>query len=328
MALHGVNLGGWLILERWMTPSVFNGTDATDEYGFMQTSGAIHTLRQHQKTFITEQDFAWMAKNGVQIVRIPVGYWILHGDSPYVSSIGRLDWAFSMCKRYTIKILLDIHGLPGSQNGHDHSGKVGKVLWYKNKDFIQQGQNITIELTKRYAHSPVLWGIQIVNEPQIGLLQIKLRRYCNRLYGQLIDILPSGVRIIFPDAFTPRLMSAAVWEHQPHPTYMDIHWYHFVGWGRVRPSLYKYIIKSHGQLIKRLQKWNGIIVGEWSGCYSQRIFDAYPVKTHDTMVRIHIEHQLRAYECADVWFYWSYKTERPGVWNYKSLVDSGIINLS
>jgi glucan 1,3-beta-glucosidase len=38
--LRGVNLGGWLILEKWMTPSVFEGTEATDEYTFAQTSGA------------------------------------------------------------------------------------------------------------------------------------------------------------------------------------------------------------------------------------------------------------------------------------------------
>ena len=29
--LRGVNLGGWLVLEKWMTPSVFEGLQATDE---------------------------------------------------------------------------------------------------------------------------------------------------------------------------------------------------------------------------------------------------------------------------------------------------------
>ena len=29
--LRGVNLGGWLVLEKWMTPSLFEGLSATDE---------------------------------------------------------------------------------------------------------------------------------------------------------------------------------------------------------------------------------------------------------------------------------------------------------
>ena len=29
--LRGVNLGGWLVLEKWMTPSLFEGLAATDE---------------------------------------------------------------------------------------------------------------------------------------------------------------------------------------------------------------------------------------------------------------------------------------------------------
>lgn len=327
MAMRGVNLGGWLILERWMTPTVFEGTDANDEFTFMQTPGALAKLRQHHKTFITKKDFEWMAQNKIEIVRIPVGYWVLDGDKPYASSTGRLDWAFKMCEQYGIKVLLDVHGLPGSQNGHDHSGKSGRAMWYKDSSNRKRGLDATLKIAERYASSPVLWGFQMMNEPRVGFLQIKLRRYYNQAYKKLTTILPAGVKIVFSDAFTPRLMSAAVWSNKRNPAYMDIHWYHFVGWGRLKPNVYKHLIAWHGRLIKSLRKWNGIIIGEWSGCYSQRIFDKYPVSTHNEMVRVHIERQLKAYRHADAWFYWSYKTEQPGVWNYKSLVDDGIVTL-
>ena len=29
--IHGVNLGNWLVLEKWMNPSLFAGVDAEDE---------------------------------------------------------------------------------------------------------------------------------------------------------------------------------------------------------------------------------------------------------------------------------------------------------
>lgn len=32
MKVKGVNLGNWLVLEKWMNPALFEGTTAEDEY--------------------------------------------------------------------------------------------------------------------------------------------------------------------------------------------------------------------------------------------------------------------------------------------------------
>ena len=32
MKVKGVNLGNWLVLEKWMSPALFAGTTAEDEY--------------------------------------------------------------------------------------------------------------------------------------------------------------------------------------------------------------------------------------------------------------------------------------------------------
>ena len=32
MNVKGVNLGNWLVLEKWMSPALFEGTTAEDEY--------------------------------------------------------------------------------------------------------------------------------------------------------------------------------------------------------------------------------------------------------------------------------------------------------
>ena len=39
--LHGVNLSGWLVLEEWMTPSVFEGLKAVDETSFCVEMGSL-----------------------------------------------------------------------------------------------------------------------------------------------------------------------------------------------------------------------------------------------------------------------------------------------
>lgn len=329
-ALRGVNLGGWLLLERWMTPSVFEGTDAIDEYTFMHTPGAREKLREHQKNFIREEDFRWLAQNGVDAIRIPVGYWIFEGDVPYVSCIGRLDWAFRMAEAYGIRVLVCLHGAPGSQNGHDHSGRIGNAEWYRHREHRDQTVVTLIRLAQRYRDSEAFWGIELLNEPKPGVLQWKLRRFYNQAYRQLVAILRPHTRIIFHDAFTPRMLSAAIWDREDYPVMMDIHWYHFTFWAHKwlpLPWYYRCVVAWHARLITRLQRWQGIIVGEWNGIVAGAMLDRFPTTSHEAIVKEHIHRQVLAYDAADAWFYWSYKTDARGIWHFRSLVEDGVIVL-
>jgi aryl-phospho-beta-D-glucosidase BglC (GH1 family) len=56
------------------------------------------TWQNHWNTYIVEDDFSFMAANGLNAVRIPVGWWITSGDNPpapYVGgSLQALDNAF------------------------------------------------------------------------------------------------------------------------------------------------------------------------------------------------------------------------------------------
>ena len=57
--LRGVNLGNWLLLEKWMRPSLFEGTSAKDEYTLCEVLGPAAGARmlRHRDTFIQEEDF-------------------------------------------------------------------------------------------------------------------------------------------------------------------------------------------------------------------------------------------------------------------------------
>lgn len=327
--LQGVNLGGWLLLEKWMTPTLFMGTDAVDEYTFMQTPGAREKLRAHQREFIREGDFAWMAKNGVNAVRIPVGYWTLHGDAPYVSCVGKLDWAFTMAKKYGIQVLVSFHGAQGSQNGQDHSGRIGPAVWRKNKQLQIESLQSLLELATRYCGHDYFWGIEILNEPVSQPIQWRLRRYYKKAYKELRGILPPNAKIVFSDAFTPRLMNGAIWGATRTDTVMDIHWYHFSApLFKVLPlKQYYRLVAWHGRLLTRLRRTQMVIVGEWSGIIAGQILNKYPVAQHNELIKDHIARQQHAYQHADGWFYWSYKTEARGVWHFRSMVEDGQIHL-
>lgn len=330
---RGVNLGGWLVLEKWMTPSLFAGTDAIDEYTFMQTSGAVEKLRNHQKNFIREEDFRWMARHGINAVRIPIGYWIFEGDDPYRSSIGRLDWAVRMARQYGIDVLICLHGAPGSQNGRDHSGRIGPALWYKSQLVRDKTTEVLVELARRYRDEPVVWGIELLNEPKLGLFNITLRRFYAQARQQMIAVARPGLAIVFSDAFTPRLMSGALSPTQSHPVVMDTHWYHFLIWKHMQRWIplkfyYWWWVTQRGRMLERLSRQQPIIVGEWNGIIGGEKLSRYPEDQHKAIVREHIRRQLAAYRPLKGWFYWSYKHERPGVFHFRSLVEDGTIELT
>jgi glucan 1,3-beta-glucosidase len=327
MKLRGVNLGGWLVLERWMTPALFDGTDAIDEHSLLHTKDAAKRLRHHHKTFIQEEDFRWMQANGINAIRIPVGYWIFEGDGPYIPSISRLDWVFLMAKKYQIQVLICLHGAPGSQNGRDHSGRVGRANWYRSAEYRTETIACLEKLARRYRDHPQLWGIELLNEPKIGILQWKLRRFYNQAYRRLITILHPRTKIVFHDAFTPRMLSAAIWESPVHPVVMDIHWYHFGfilhKWLPLR--YYWKLVVWHGYLAQRLQRWQGVIIGEFSSVLSHESLRRYPEELHAGLLADHLARQLVAYRHADGWFYWTYKTQDRGAWNFRSLVEDGML---
>ena len=329
-SLRGVNLGGWLLLERWMTPTLFVGTSAKDEYTFMQTPGAADKIAEHHKTFITEEDFQWMASNGVNAVRIPVGYWLFGDEPPYVGSIERLDWAVEMATKYDLKVLLCLHGAPGSQNGKDHSGKVGNADWFKDRAFRDKTITFLERLATHYKDQPAVWGIELLNEPKIGIFHFTLRRFYREAYERLVKVARPGTHIVFHDAFTPRLLSGAILADPDFPVVMDIHWYQFGNMWERFESLARYFARVGRRvgLIHRLEKFHQpIIVGEWSVVLSQKALSRKGLLTEEEAFRRHGALQAGVYTQALGWFYWTYKTEARGIWHFRSQVEDGVLNL-
>lgn len=325
--IKGVNLGGWLLLERWMSPSLFAGTDAVDEYTLMQQPGAARKIEKHRASFITEEGFTWLRDHGINAVRIPVGYWVLDGAWPYIKAQSQIDWAMDMAARYNIRVLIDVHGLPGSQNGKDHSGRAGRARWYSDAAYRMESMQRVVAIGQRYGRHPSLWGIQVINEPRLGLLHLRLRRYYRQVYAALAQVLDPQVAIIISDAFTPRLMSGAL-TASSHPVVLDVHLYHMstplarqrsVQWFMERT-------KRRQRLLARLSRTQPVIVGEWSGVISHETMRRVPREKRAELVARYISLQQQVYSQTAGWFYWSYKTEGSDVWNYRSQVEAGSID--
>ncbi|KAB8294081.1 hypothetical protein EYC80_009535 [Monilinia laxa] len=186
---RGVNLGGWLSIEPWITPSLFNSYSSADgiidEWTLVTRLGpntAASTLEKHYATFVSEQTFADIAAAGLDHVRIPFSYWavITYDDDPYVF---RTSWRYLLrgiewARKYGLRINLDLHALPGSQNGWNHSGRQGVIGWLNgtNGDLnAQRSIEVHDRLSKFFAqdrYKNILSFYGLVNEPRMTALDV------------------------------------------------------------------------------------------------------------------------------------------------------------
>ncbi|MBC7564930.1 cellulase family glycosylhydrolase [Candidatus Saccharibacteria bacterium] len=324
-AIEGVNLGGWLLLERWMTPSVFSGSGAEDEYTLSGQPGMKERIDEHRKTFITEEDWQWLSLNNVTHVRLPVGYWVLKGDGPYYNAKKYLDLAFNMAEKYKINILLDLHGLKGSQNGEMHSGRQGLVDWKRYKDIHLK---VVESLAIRYKNSPSFWGLEIINEPRVWGNYFALLGYYRKAYKKLRKIVRPGTYIVFQDGFLPPLFSGTLSKRKDYPVAMDTHFYLIFPKLLQRMSATRYDILRkllYASLVWTTRLNQPIIIGEWSSVLPQSFFDRVHRAKHMKLLRETIVRQRVMYKYATATFYWSYKTEGRGMYHYRSLVEDGVI---
>ncbi|TDZ17035.1 putative glucan 1,3-beta-glucosidase D [Colletotrichum orbiculare MAFF 240422] len=185
---RGVNVGGWLNLEPFITPSLFNYDSRLgiiDEYTLCKHLGArkaAEVLEDHYKNFVTEQTFKEIADAGLDHVRIPFNYWAVetYDDDPYLF---RTSWRYLLrgiewARKYGLRVNLDVHGLPGSQNGWNHSGRQGSINWLNGTNGATNAQrslDMHDRLSKffaqdRYKNIIAFYGL--ANEPRMTELSV------------------------------------------------------------------------------------------------------------------------------------------------------------
>ncbi|KAG5983128.1 hypothetical protein E4U43_006316 [Claviceps pusilla] len=184
---RGVNLGGWLSLEPFITPSLFDhdpNLGIVDEYTLCKYLGrtAADVLEKHYATFVTEDTFRDIAAAGLDHVRIPYSYWaveVYDGD-PYLF---RTSWRYLLrgiewARKYGLRVNLDLHALPGSQNGWNHSGRLGAIGWLNGTDGqvnARRSLEIHDKLTQFFAqdrYRSIISHYGLANEPRMTYLEV------------------------------------------------------------------------------------------------------------------------------------------------------------
>ena len=337
--IRGVNLGNWLVLERWMDINLFEGFDAEDEVWLTRVAEAekLNALyRQHRDTYVTEDDFANIKAHGANLVRLPVPFFVFGDRPPFVGCIEYVDKAFDWAEKYDLPIMLDLHTVPGSQNGYDNGGLTGVCKWCKDKGEVEFALTVLERLAKRYGHRKGLYGIQAVNEPiswivyatapstgkardkaeakGSGHVPMKfLRGFYVDVYKRLRAILPENKVIVFHDGFRLSRWKDFFSKNGMKNVLLDTHIYIFAMENFVPvPALwvYKLFVWWNRMSIRRAGKHIPVIVGEW--CISQKYAVRFKGSTEERARRFRAvaDLQLDAWSESGGYIYWNYQLWR------------------
>ncbi|KAJ2830104.1 hypothetical protein IWW50_000484, partial [Coemansia erecta] len=372
--IRGVNLGGLFVLEPWITPSLFEewahapNSPVVDEWNYCAVLGKQECqsrLTSHWGSWVREEDISALAGLRINTLRIPIGYWALapndsdpyvQGQLPFLAQV--LGWA----SKYRMRVILDLHGAPGSQNGFDNSGLRGEINWTKREGDVQRTLDALAALANIANQNPSVVAIQAVNEPaNWGVAKSTITRFYTQAYGTIKSIAPH-VAVVFHDAFLP----ASEWESlvpgNLTDSILDTHIYHVFVDDVIRLSADEHISKAcgDGQAIGNFNKRTRTICGEfslantdcarwlngfqkgarWDGtlpgakpvasgatCHDQENMDAWSGRKRAFMKRF-AQAQFQAYEQGTGWIFWNFKTENADSWNYIKLARNGIIPTS
>lgn len=326
--IRAVNLGGWLVLERWMRPSLFEGINGFDETQFcLQAKDVKGQLDTHRETFITEADFKWIKDHGLNVVRLPYPYWLFGDIQPYYGCVAKLDQIMDWAHKYDLKVLLDLHTAPGCQNGFDNGGQLGVLTWHTKPENIELTLEILEKVAHRYKDHPALWGMEILNEPHWTLDLDFVQAFYEQAYTRLRAIVHPQTVLVFHDAFRAKVWKAFLSDKDN--VILDLHLYQSFDKKFEKAGLASnviYPLEAYTSLFDELKTTTRFIIGEWSLGLDPKQLQPLDEFNRNLGLRAFGATQLMAFEKTDGWVFWNYKIEDlSSGWNFKSLVERGIL---
>ena len=337
MYIRGVNLGNWLVLEKWMNASMFAGCDAEDEYYLprrLPRDVYEERIRMHRAEYITERDFARIKAMGLNAVRIPVPYFIFGDYEPFIGCINELDRAMGWAKKYGLKVLIDLHTAPDSQNGFDNGGISGICCWCKEPDEVEFELTVLERLAERYKDHEALYGIEILNEPMLdrnfkkmgiqerytpvdpekaaiseGIPESFIREFYLEAYDRIRKHLPEDKAVVFHDAFELTIWKDFMRDPKYRNVVLDTHQYfgfHPVAEGQDPLTVYREISEELAKDLDEMQQYFPVIVGEW--CLSNSAVNGVTDPAEKKRIYKEVQDaEFAAWEHASGYFYWNYK---------------------
>ncbi len=327
----GVNLGGWFVLEWWMSPYLFEGVQGHDETRFCEQLGAEveKRLRKHWETFITAEDLDWLAAHGINTVRLPIGHWLFGDRKPYFGSIDVLDEVMRQIAERRLGVILDLHTAPGCQNGFDNGGIEGVMDWHRSAENIDRTLETIERIAEHFRDHPTLVGIELLNEPHYEIDLAIVQDYYLRGYERVRKhIPPQKAAVIIHDSFRSRAWQGFMQPPDYENVILDTHIYQCFterdraldGWGHIEQAAI-----ARRQELDEVSRQLPTIVGEWSLGLPRESLAGLDAWNRDLLMRAYAAVQLLNYNRCRGWFFWNYRVNNPEFpgWDYRTTIERG-----
>jgi hypothetical protein len=110
---------------------------------------------------------------------------------------------------------------------------------------------------------------------------------------------------------------------------MDCHFYQCFFFWDTRRGMPGVLRKAAGRrrLIQWLSRAHPVLVGEWSAALDRRSHRRTAVSDRRAATERFVQAQMESYQDALGWCFWTYTSENPDDWNFRHLVESGMLRL-
>lgn len=214
ITFRGVGIGSWLNMEHFMVG--MPGTDRSIKQAFSDVFGAQRAARffdDFVNSFVGEQDFEFISSLGVNFIRVPFNYRLFIDDEQPYDKQGGLklkeqgfryfDRLFSLCGKYHIFCMPDLHAVPGGQNPDWHSDNSTGVPQFWHFGVFQ---NLMVDLwqaiARRYSDEPFLMGYDLLNEPYLMPAQPgQLQKFYDQVTAAIRAVDTKHVILLEGDSF-------------------------------------------------------------------------------------------------------------------------------
>lgn len=179
VALHGVNIGGWLVLEDWMCgiadagdTLAANGVDGVAGRAPMETlaarfgptqASALRTMWEDH--WITTADLDLIRQGGFNLIRVPISYrtlqnadgsWVL--DARRRIDFGRMDWIVREAAARGVYTIFDLHVWPEQRRAYQ---KIGKPEGAAIRDAMAR---LWTQIARHYRGNGAIAAFDLINE--------------------------------------------------------------------------------------------------------------------------------------------------------------------
>jgi hypothetical protein len=169
--LRGFGLGSWMNIEHFMIG--MPGTEAMMRAAFAEVYGPEKAREWFERllgVFLTEEDCVFLQGLGVNCLRLPFNYRHFEEDGHpgefKSEGFQPLDRVIELCRRHGIKVILDLHTVPGGQNPDWHAdNETGVTQFWRDAGHRKRVIDLWSRIASKYRNDTAVIGYDIVNEP-------------------------------------------------------------------------------------------------------------------------------------------------------------------